>query len=99
MEAQFLRCHWHPAFNYSKVNDRSFRASLLLSKRPVGSKSNHFPVGYHCIGKDRAFRQGSQNDQVKSENFSQIVHLTLLKPEQYMLAHSLRPKSLHGKTS
>lgn len=96
-EAQFLRCHWHPAFNYSKVNDRSFRASLWLSKKPVGSKRSHFPVGYHCIGK----RQGIQTRESKwsSENFSQIVRLTLLKPEHYVLAHNCRPKSLHGKTS
>jgi hypothetical protein len=93
-----LRRHWHPAFNYSKVNDRSFKVSLLLSKRPVGSERSHFPLGYHCIAKDRAFRQGSHNDQVNSENFSQIVCLTVLKSEQYVLAHSLRPKSFHGKT-
>lgn len=98
-ETQLLRCPWHPAYNYSKVNDRSFWASLLLSKRPVGSKRSYFPVGYHGIGRDRAFRQGSQNDQVKGENFSPLVQLTLLKPEQQALAHSLRPKGLHGKTS
>lgn len=92
-ETQLLRCNWHPAYNYSKVNDRSFWVSLLLLKRPVGSKRSHFfPVGYHGIGKDRAFRQGSQNDQVKGENFSPLVQLTLFKPEQHVLARSLSPK-------
>lgn len=91
-----LRRHWHPAFNYSKVNDRSFRVALLLSKGPVGSKRSHFPLGYHCIAKDRAFRQRSQNDQVKRENFSQIVCLTL-KSEQYVLPHNLSRQKFSWK--
>lgn len=83
---QCLKCDGHPAFSYPRVNDRPSRASLLPSKRPIENKKLFFQVGYHFLGKDRAFRQENKNDLLKSEKFSPTAHLALLRPEQNALA-------------